>query len=126
MKFTVGEAHPNWRGGSDPNRGAEWVKLSDQIRVRDCRECCRCFKTEQANGQRLSVDHIIPWRLLTDKAVANDPRNLASLCRSCHSLKLKYERKLLRGDVLALKEYLAFLDVKQDLSWVMEQLRVRA
>mgnify|MGYP001616689683 FL=1 len=71
----------------DNDRGQEWRALAESIRKRDGRACRRCPTTEAENGERLSVDHIIPWWVFTDKADANDPSNLMSLCRRCHSLK---------------------------------------
>lgn len=105
-QFFVGENSVAWRGGSDPNRGKGWAKIAEQVRERDKYRCRRCEKTQEDNGQKLSVDHIRAWREFDDATQANDLSNLVSLCRSCHSWKTNtLERKWLRGDGLALQEY---------------------
>jgi 5-methylcytosine-specific restriction endonuclease McrA len=92
--------------GHDPNRGPAWLKLAAAIRKRDGYICQRCNKTQDENGQKLDVDHIKPWRLFDDAAEANDPANLTSLCKRCHNLKTTViERKYLKGDVLAMRQY---------------------
>lgn len=85
-----------------------WGKLAEQVRQRDGHCCQRCRKPESENGAKLSVDHILPWRVFSEdeKHLANDPKNLASLCRSCHSWKTsRAESRWLRGDVLDFKAY---------------------
>lgn len=103
--FNSGVNHTNWRGGSDPNRGQGWRKLAEEIRDRDGYRCRRCGKTQEQEGRRLSVDHIIPWRTFTDAEEANAKSNLASLCGSCHSKKARAERLWLKGDVLDMWQY---------------------
>ncbi len=102
---SVGEGSTSWRGGTDAYRGRNWDKISEQIRERDGRRCRRCGVHESALKQRLSVDHVIPWRTFTDEAAANDPKNLVSLCRPCHSRKGRAERLWLQGDVLDMWRY---------------------
>jgi hypothetical protein len=105
--YFVGEQSPAWRGGSHPNRGAGWVKLAERIRERDGYTCQRCTKTQKDNGERLSVDHIIPWRLFLNKVEANDTDNLISLCRDCHGWKTHVaERKMLIGDRIQFEQYI--------------------
>jgi hypothetical protein len=41
--------------------------LAETIRQRDGYRCQRCNKTQDENGQKLSVDHIIAWRTLTTR-----------------------------------------------------------
>lgn len=104
--YNVGDRTSQWRGGSDPNRGTRWVRLAEQIRERDGHTCQRCGRTQDENGERLAVDHIRPWRSFDNKAEANDPANLVSLCKKCHGHKTsKIERAWLKGDVLAMKQY---------------------
>lgn len=103
--YAVGELHPSWRGGQQPNRGSGWQRIAEAARERDGYRCRWCGKTQADNGQRLCVDHIRPWRTWTDKVAANDPENLASLCKSCHGRKLHVENLWLRGDVLAMRAY---------------------
>lgn len=105
-KFVKGPNHALYRGDCDPNRGRAWTRLAESIRSRDGHVCQRCGRTQEENGQRLSVDHIRPWRSFSDKAIANEPSNLTSLCRSCHAQKTAAaERLWLKGDVLALQQY---------------------
>lgn len=109
-QFFVGENHQWFRGGSDPNRGSQWLKLAREIRNRDGHQCRRCGTTEADNKQRLSVDHVRPWRSFKDKADANHPDNLVALCRSCHTFKtVTVERAWLRGDVLAWRQWVQSL-----------------
>lgn len=109
--FYSGANSPVYRGDKDPNRGAAWNRLAESIRLRDCYHCRRCGNS-QTDDEKLSVDHIRPWRSFTDKALANDPDNLASLCRECHSYKTHtVEQAWLRGDVLAWKQWVASLSL---------------
>jgi hypothetical protein len=104
--YLRGPNSPLYRGDSDPNRGGDWRRLAESIRARDGFRCRRCNRTQDENGQKLSVDHIIPWRAFDDKTEANDPSNLASLCRSCHSIKTHlFERLWLKGDRIGMEQY---------------------
>lgn len=104
--FFVAEKSPMWRGESDPNRGPGWIRLARQMRERDGHVCRRCGTTEAENGRTLHVDHIRPWRSFENKADANHPDNLASLCEKCHGYKTsKVERAWLRGDMLPMQAY---------------------
>lgn len=104
--FFSGPANAAFRGGHAAHRGKGWAALARSIRERDGHRCRRCGKTATENGQALSVDHITPWRTFTDEAEANQPSNLASLCRSCHSKKTNAaERLWIRGDVLDMWRY---------------------
>lgn len=112
-RFNRGANHVHFRGDKDPNRGAAWNRLAQSIRVRDGYTCRRCGRCESGNGQKLSVDHIRPWRTFKDKAAANHPDNLAALCRGCHSHKtIVVESAWLRGDVLAWKQWVASLHLQ--------------
>lgn len=105
-KWHVGENHALYRGDLDPNRGQRWVRLSESIRARDNHKCRRCGMTQLDNKRRLSVDHILPWRSFQNKAEANNPINLTSLCAKCHAYKTTViERAWLAGDVLLLRQY---------------------
>ena len=109
-KGLSGENHGMFRGDKDPNRGAAWNRRADTIRERDGYKCRRCDKTQGENGQKLSVDHVRPWRTFEDKELANHPDNLVALCRVCHSFKTTtVERAWLRGDVIAWKRWVASL-----------------
>lgn len=101
-----GRSNSMFRGGRDSSRGPGWLRLAKSIRVRDGHMCQSCGRTQQENGQKLSVDHVLPWRLFDDKAAANDPKNLTSVCKWCHSRKTSgAERKYLQGDVLDFQSY---------------------
>lgn len=100
-----GEHNSQWRGGSNPNRGKGWCKIAERIRERDGYRCRRCGKTQDENGQKLSVDHVIPWRAFESAEEANQSANLVSLCRPCHSRKSRAERLWLKGDVLDMWRY---------------------
>lgn len=106
--FFSGRESFMFRGGRERGRGKGWERRAEEIRKRDGYQCLRCGKSQQENGRRLSVDHIIPWRCFTDdqKDLANDHKNLASLCIGCHSQKTsRAEQKWLRGDRLDFKAY---------------------
>lgn len=110
--FMRGERSAAYRGDKDPNRGAEWNRLAETIRTRDGHRCRRCECTQGENGQKLSVDHVRPWRSFTDKSLANHPDNLVALCRKCHSFKtMTVESAWLRGDVLAWKKWVGSLQL---------------
>jgi uncharacterized C2H2 Zn-finger protein len=103
--FNSGPNNTSWRGGADPNRGQGWRKLAEEIRERDGHRCRRCGKPESLNKQKLSVDYVIPWRMFASEEEANQPSNLVSLCRPCHSRKGRAERLWLQGDVLDMWQY---------------------
>ncbi len=85
----------------------DWEARAEQIRARDGYRCQNCLKTQQENGRRLSVDHILPRRWFTDPSEADDPANLLSRCGSCHGKKTaRAERKLLQGDIMAFQQHL--------------------
>jgi endogenous inhibitor of DNA gyrase (YacG/DUF329 family) len=108
--FFVGDKSPMFRGDKDPNRGAQWNRLAEEIRSDHGYACKRCGKTQADNGQKLSVDHIRPWRSFEDKTLANEKTNLVPLCRKCHSYKTaRVERLWLLGDVLAWRAWVRSL-----------------
>lgn len=101
-KHTVGPAHHLWRGNRRQERGPTWKENSQIARDRD-RACVGCGSDN--NSEKLSVDHIIPFRLTVIYGAADgvDPNhidNLASLCRSCHGKKTRIERRILSGDIV--------------------------
>lgn len=115
-KFHRGANHYAYRGDKDPNRGAKWNRLADSIRHRDsysCRRCGLCQNGNGKNGEKLSVDHVRPWRSFENKDEANHPDNLVSLCRPCHSYKTTVvEAAWLRGDVIAWRQWVASLHLQ--------------
>jgi hypothetical protein len=85
-------------------RGANWPAQSKLARERDG-FICACGNVPK--GEKLSVDHIIPFGLVKtfkekrgDYIDPNELVNLISLCRSCHGKKTQAERKLLEGDMI--------------------------
>lgn len=110
--FHVGENSPMFRGDKDPNRGARWNRLAASIRERDSFSCRRCGIGEcgTLRKEKLSVDHVRPWRSFVDKDVANHPDNLVSLCRVCHSYKTAVvERAWLNGDNVTFQQWVRSL-----------------
>lgn len=70
---------------SDPNEyGPEWETLKKAIKVRDRFTCQNCGRIE--SDKPFHVHHKIPFRLYTDKRLANVPSNLVTLCPDCHRL----------------------------------------
>lgn len=97
---------PMDRGGQAPPLGQGWPALAAAVRDRDGHCCRRCGLSETANGQDLSVDHIVPRRCFTVASEADCAGNLAALCRSCHGWKTAdAERRLLHGDVISFAQY---------------------
>ncbi len=86
-----GSKHPNWIGGrSSPSssyRGSDWPEISEKARKRD-KYCCQdCGKTQKENGRALDVHHIVPFNQWAgNNALANDMRNLVTLCKECHTI----------------------------------------
>jgi hypothetical protein len=101
--YTKGINHPLWRGNRRHERGATWKANRKIARERDVL-CVGCGASSEDAGQKLSVDHIIPFRFTaiyaqTDNLDPNDLLNLVTLCRACHAKKTQAERILLRGDL---------------------------
>lgn len=103
--FMRGVNSPFYRGTEDPNRGAGWKRLSASIRDRDGHACKRCGR-QWVSGPKFPVDHILPWRSFANKEEANDPANLVTVCRPCHTRKtVVAERKWLKGDRIGMEQY---------------------
>jgi len=88
-KNSSGKLNPQWKDGatfgvysSKFNR-----KLKELIRERDNYCCQVCNKAQTKNGRKLPVHHID-----YDKN-NSDPKNLTSLCNSCHSKTNSGKRK---------------------------------
>lgn len=78
------------RRDSHPIYGVGWgEELREKVRGRDGRECNVCGINEAAHmddfGRCLDVHHICGARNSTNPAVFNAPRNLVTLCMSCHA-----------------------------------------
>ena len=106
-----GSGNHMYRGGEKHRRGPGWVANRRIVRERD-KVCRLCGKTPETNGQALSVDHLIPWRIWADEEAANQPSNLVALCRSCHAKKTaRLERAYWKGDVLDFERFLEQLGI---------------
>lgn len=120
--FHTGERSPMFRGDKDPNRGASWNRRAASIRERDSYTCRRCGRGEcgTVRAEKLSVDHVRPWRSFTDKEAANHPDNLVSLCRECHSYKTTVvERAWLNGDNLTFQQWVRSLHLPSEaIAWI--------
>lgn len=82
------------RRGSSSERGygARWQRLRLRILRRDlyqCQECKRQGRLTLAGARKgdAHVDHIVP----KSRGGTDDPANLETLCRSCHSRKTATE-----------------------------------
>lgn len=56
-----------------------------QVIERDDGECQNCGRTEEADGVRIEVHHIVPFVEFTISGRAHAPHNLVTLCRQCHA-----------------------------------------
>jgi len=79
--LSKGEKNPNWRGGKSwVLYGEEFnIDLREQIRKRDNYQCQECGYFQGNLSEKLSIHHI------DYNKKNNDPLNLISLCKSCHS-----------------------------------------
>lgn len=113
--FNRGSNAHNWRGGQPRHyRGPDWRQQSREARARDKHTCQVCGKPQE-KGQRLSVDHIIPYRIVKENALIN----LISICRApCHAVKTQgAEKCFLRGDMLG------FVQKLREAQWPMERVQ---
>lgn len=109
-----------YRGGDRHRRGPGWHANRRLCRERD-KVCRSCGKTPEDNGQALSVDHVIPWRLFADERMANDLGNLIALCRVCHGKKTSdAERAYVKGDVLGWLSFLRAVEIDPEAMKVYE------
>ena len=103
--FYAAEKSPLFRGNRRHYRGADWKTQARLARERDGNVCQSCGA---ATDEKLSVDHIVPFRLAyryasTEEKNPNQLVNLVSLCRKCHSKKTRIETRLLRGDLVGFR-----------------------
>lgn len=103
-----------YRGDITPRASqTEWRRLSKTIRIRDNHQCRRCGTRQTATDRAFPIDHVIPWRVWRDKAQADEPRNLVTLCHRCHAIKTgDIERRWLKGDVLAFQAFVQAVGVE--------------
>jgi len=83
-----GKKHPNWKGGFDCYYGGSWYHCKKEVRKRDGVSCRVCNENSNVKyGVKPDVHHITPvryWDIKEEHEEMNHPRNLISLCRSCH------------------------------------------
>jgi hypothetical protein len=103
VKYSRGHHHPLWRGNRRQDRGSNWAGVSTLARDRDAHICQVCGNPEK-RGQKLDVDHIVPFRLVLE----NELVNLISTCKyPCHVTKTSgAEVCFLAGDILGFKSKL--------------------
>lgn len=92
-----GENHPCWRGGitNEIKRRVhlvEWIKVRDYVFERDKYTCRFCHK--KCKPGEIDCHHIVPHRLTKN----DDPSNLISLCKRCHTLADYNFRKYEKAD----------------------------
>ena len=78
----TGNKNGNWKGGVTPEihkrlNDFKWLRIINEIRERDNFTCQLCGKKNHI----LDIHHIIPYRITQN----NNPKNLISLCKSCHA-----------------------------------------
>jgi len=76
----AGDKNPAWRGGHAGYRGPSWKRQRELALERDGYACRSC-----GTKDKLTVNHIKPFRLFSDHETANMLNNLVTLCRPCHS-----------------------------------------
>lgn len=110
VSYRRGVGHPSFLGNRRAYRGPTWIRQAALARERDNNLCTSCGIIP---SQKISVDHIIPFRIVITFCEDRDPNdlvNLTCLCRSCHRRKTTGEIKLLRGDIEGfLKEVIPFI-----------------
>jgi DEAD/DEAH box helicase domain-containing protein len=94
---------------NDPNDyGADWDAIRLAVRQRDNNTCQNCGKT--FGMEPLHVHHIVPFRLFSSAAEANQAGNLVTLCPDCHrrAEERAYVRSGLTGLAYAMRHLLPF------------------
>ncbi|MDP9049824.1 MAG: HNH endonuclease, partial [Acidobacteriota bacterium] len=95
MTGRTGKLHHGYLGGKIWWRGKEWAATKLTVRESDGFKCVDCGMTEAQHiaetGQPLQVHHVIMYRISHD----NSPKNLQTLCSSCHGKKASQERALI-------------------------------
>ena len=89
-----GKNHPNWQNGkSFELYGIEFnTQLKEQIRKRDNYRCQECRKHQNELYSRKSKKYKLNIHHIDYNKKNNNPNNLISLCRNCHT-KTNHKRK---------------------------------
>lgn len=116
-----GEKAPNWQGGkSFEPYGVEFNnELKHNIRKRDNYICQKCGKHQAESERALDVHHI------DYNKKNNKPKNLISLCKSCHS-KTFFNREHWKQYFKEIKcqKYFVLPQVAQEVNFLAKSLRV--
>jgi hypothetical protein len=80
-----GHLHPNWNGGSTPDRQAfyasiEWRCVVKQVWERDCATCQKCG-VKADHVLQFAIHHIVSFKVVELRA---ELTNLVLLCADCH------------------------------------------
>lgn len=80
--------HPNWKGGSTPERQAfyatpDWAEAVKAVWARDNATCQKCGKHHNTceNRGTFHIHHIVSFMV---KELRAEPDNLVLLCKDCH------------------------------------------
>ena len=81
-----GPLHPNWKGGSTPERQAfyqtkEWFAACSAVWARDNATCQRCGHQKVDEAEEFAVHHIVSFLV---KELRAEVPNLVLLCGPCH------------------------------------------
>jgi len=81
----AGDNSPNWKGGHTMDYGgSNWKSQRRKARERDNHTCQKCGVTKQPHGYKMDVHHKVPYDMFDDPRMANDLKNLVTVCRPCH------------------------------------------
>lgn len=102
------------------DRGFDWKRIKKMIKERDNYTCQKCGITEEDTMQYLQVHHLVKYSITKD----NSPDNLITLCPKCHA---NSEPQFLRVKSITKvdkKETVYNISVKDDETYVAEDLIV--
>jgi len=138
------DRHGEWYKGY---RGWNWQTVRKYVLERDNHTCQLCGKHYLQKPSFLIVHHIKPYHFFATVEEANNPKNLITLCRSCHSSnvlkkllnngklhftyapikwihKRKYSRRFSPFDKRKYPKYVYNLEVAEDQSYIVHGIAV--